>query len=169
MRPEFPAAKQMQTSVITKLLIKLTAVFFLITFQESAATFEHLVDQGVSYNKFEYPKSGVNNSVAIRVFLHIESLREITSETTLDFYLVQFWYDPRLSYRPIPLKVTGRVLPDNVWYPDTYFLLVRSLLYSREEQYIVFRVVQTHSQYFSNRSLMATRLLNENSEKKIFT
>ena len=34
-------------------------------------------------------------------------------------------------------KVTGRMLPNDVWYPDTYFLLVRDLIYSDEEQYIV--------------------------------
>ena len=136
--PTYFMQKQMRATFITMLILK-WAAYFLITTKEVSCTFEHLVDQKVTYNKFEYPKSDVNNSISIRVFLHIESLREITSETTLDFYLVQFWYDPRLSYRPNPLKVTGRVLPDNVWYPDTYFLLVRSLLYSREEQYIVFK------------------------------
>ena len=37
------------------------------------------------------------------------------------------------------LKITGRKLPEQLWYPDTYFLLVRDLLYSAEEQYIIIR------------------------------
>ena len=72
-----------------------------------------------------------------------ESLREITSEVTLDFYLVQFWNDSRLlknsKFGKDQLKVTGRELPDELWYPDTYFLLVRDLLYSSEEQYIIIK------------------------------
>ena len=117
-----------------------SAAFLTFPFLASC-TFTHLQlsQNQSSYNKFDYPNKGKSGAVMIKVFLHIESLREITSETTLDFYLVQFWDDPRLTNRDTPVKVTGRVLPDTVWYPDTYFLLVRSLLYSPEEQYVVFK------------------------------
>ena len=74
------------------------------------------------------------------LYICSESLREITSEVTLDFYLIQYWNDSRLKEQPIKkdeLKITGRQLPEELWYPDTYFLLVRDLLYSAEEQYII--------------------------------
>ncbi|XP_075255040.1 gamma-aminobutyric acid receptor subunit beta-like [Convolutriloba macropyga] len=117
-------------------------LFFGINFRIGLSTFEqlNLRKNESSYNKFDFPRLGERNYTGgfVEIFIHVESLREITSETTMDFYLVQFWTDPRLTDRQEPLKVTGRVLPDTVWYPDTYFLLVRSLLYSPEEQYVVF-------------------------------
>ena len=66
-------------------------------------------------------------------------MRDISSDASMDFYLVQFWNDTRIHPVKEQLKVTGRVLPNDVWYPDTYFLLVRELIYSDEEQYIVVR------------------------------
>ena len=35
------------------------------------------------------------------------------------------------------VQITGGNLPDSIWYPDTYFQLVRSQIYSLEEQYLV--------------------------------
>ena len=37
-----------------------------------------------------------------------------------------------------PIKVSGRKKPEPIWYPDTYFLLVHSLIYSAEEQSVEF-------------------------------
>ena len=126
----------MSNSIILQIfLVLIIPSLYICTFERL-----NLRINDTQYNRFEYPKLGKRNISGgyVEVFIHVESLREITSETTLDFYLVQFWDDPRLTPRAEPLKVTGRVLPDNVWYPDTYFLLVRSLLYSPEEQYVVF-------------------------------
>ena len=87
-----------------------------------------------SFSKFDRP---LPEDVNITVLIHLESMRDISSDASLDFYLVQFWRDPRIRPIKSQLKVTGRVLPTDVWYPDTYFLLVRDLIYSDEEQYIV--------------------------------
>ena len=121
------------------------AALFIITIklQHSEASvneviFAEIDNKSENYNKFECPRSNNGADPAnIRVFLHIESIREITSEAKLDFYLVQNWNDSRLGHFNEQVKITGRVLPDNVWYPDTYFLLVRNLIYSQEEQYFV--------------------------------
>ncbi|XP_063723684.1 gamma-aminobutyric acid receptor subunit pi-like isoform X2 [Symsagittifera roscoffensis] len=88
------------------------------------------------YNKFHRPDFN-ESAVRVCVFIHLESMRDISSETTLDFYLIQFWSDARVIPKTPPLKITGGNLPDSIWYPDTYFQLVRSQIYSLEEQYLV--------------------------------
>ncbi len=95
-------------------------------------------DDQNGYDKLETPRrNNGSDSALIVVFIHVESLRDIASDSVMDFYLVQNWNDSRLGQYNQEIKITGRILPTNVWYPDTYFLLVRSLIYSAEEQYFI--------------------------------
>ncbi|XP_075245263.1 gamma-aminobutyric acid receptor subunit rho-1-like [Convolutriloba macropyga] len=123
------------TAILSILLLLLTNFYQVST----TFVFEDLLEprpQEEPYNKFHRP--GFNQSaVRVSVYIHLESMRDISSETTLDFYLIQFWQDPRVIPKIAPLKITGGDLPESIWYPDTYFQLVRSQIYSLEEQYIV--------------------------------
>ena len=56
------------------------------------------------YNKFHRPDFN-ESAVRVCVFIHLESMRDISSETTLDFYLIQFWSDARVIPKTPPLKV----------------------------------------------------------------
>ena len=135
--------------------VKIVSLFQVITFQllitcyknfidaSTFSSFDHLIftknnkSENV-YNKLETPKrDNGSKSALIEVYVHIESIRDIASDAILDFYLVQKWNDSRLGQYDQEIKITGRILPNNVWYPDTYFMLVRSLIYSAEEQYFI--------------------------------
>ena len=79
-------------------------VIVIIVLELSSASFDAVIfaesdNKSDVYNKFECPRSNNGAEPArIRVFLHIESIREITSEAKLDFYLVQNWNDSRLGH-----------------------------------------------------------------------
>ena len=80
--------------------------------------FEDLLTSNSSneaYNKFHRP--GHNDStVNVSVFIHLESMRDISSETTLDFYLLQFWQDTRLIPKTGPLKVSYLVSKVRIFF-----------------------------------------------------
>ena len=123
--------------------IFISLVHHLSAVSSKLSTFDHLIfasghSDKTMYNKLETPKrENGSQSALIEVFVHVESIRDIASDAILDFYLVQKWNDSRLGQYDEEIKITGRILPNNIWYPDTYFLLIRSLLYSAEEQYFI--------------------------------
>ena len=91
------------TAILSILLLLLTNFYQVST----TFVFEDLLEprpQEEPYNKFHRP--GFNQSaVRVSVYIHLESMRDISSETTLDFYLIQFWQDPRVIPKIAPLKV----------------------------------------------------------------
>ena len=72
--------------------------------------------------------------------IFIESLRDITSQTVIDFYLRQAWLDCRIAEAISASKKTvsekGHIFDDDfitlnsrehsIWLPDSYFYKVRS-------------------------------------------
>ena len=103
----------MQSTIFTEIVYILLNFFLLAKplygdLGMGSYLFEDLLTSNSSnevYNKFHRP--GYNDStVNVSVFIHLESMRDISSETTLDFYLLQFWQDPRLIPKTGPLKVS---------------------------------------------------------------
>ncbi|XP_075245873.1 gamma-aminobutyric acid receptor subunit alpha-2-like isoform X2 [Convolutriloba macropyga] len=86
-----------------------------------------------------------NKPVSVNVMLYLESLRDVSSDVTLDFYMIENWRDPRYvgmpQYEPKwrspynTVKLPG-ITSEKFWYPDSYFYLVKSVVFDRNAQFM---------------------------------
>ncbi|XP_063729172.1 gamma-aminobutyric acid receptor subunit delta-like isoform X2 [Symsagittifera roscoffensis] len=91
------------------------------------------------------PADGNNRPVSVNVMLYLESLRDVSSDVTLDFYMIENWRDSRYvgmpKYEPKwrspfnTVKLPG-ITSEKFWYPDSYFYLVKAVTFDRNAQFM---------------------------------
>lgn len=91
------------------------------------------------------PLTADSRPVSVNVMLYLESLRDVSSEVTLDFYMIECWKDlryvgmPRLTNKwrsPYnSVKIPG-IASERFWYPDSYFYLVKAVSFDRNAQFM---------------------------------
>ena len=91
------------------------------------------------------PLTADNRPVSVNVMLYLESLRDVSSEVTLDFYMIEGWRDLRYVGMPQQthkwrspyntVKIPG-IASEKFWYPDSYFYLVKAVSFDRNAQFM---------------------------------
>ncbi|XP_075243683.1 gamma-aminobutyric acid receptor subunit rho-2-like, partial [Convolutriloba macropyga] len=73
--------------------------------------------------------------IKVYIELHVESIRDIAGDATMDLYMIETWNDWREAGKENrSLKMSGKGTVNFCWIPDTYFILARSIYYSPSSQ-----------------------------------
>ena len=91
------------------------------------------------------PLTSNNLPISVDVMLYLESLRDVSSDVTLDFYMIEGWRDLRYVGMPQQthkwrspyntVKIPGTA-SERFWYPDSYFYLVKAVNFDRNAQFM---------------------------------
>ena len=73
--------------------------------------------------------------IQVGIELHVESIRDIAGDATMDLYMIETWADWREAGKyNHTIKMSGKGTVNFCWIPDTYFILARSIYYSPSSQ-----------------------------------
>ncbi|KAL3098796.1 hypothetical protein niasHT_024550 [Heterodera trifolii] len=100
------------------------------------------------YDKRLRPRYG-EGAVDVGITIHVTSISavsEVDMDITLDFYLRQTWYDPRLAFQQLDPELARRIKKltvgvdylERLWKPDTFF---------PNEKTAVFHLATTHNSF----------------------
>ena len=77
----------------------------------------------------------ISYPIKIWIELHVESIRDIAGDATMDLYMIEQWNDWREAGKENKtIKMSGKGTVNFCWIPDTYFILARSIYYSPSSQ-----------------------------------